>query len=1645
MAGEAEEKKISKLDFDINNAIKKLETIDKKLKEVSKTSEKYAETIGNAFGSGIDKKNVDKNILDIKKSYKEMTAYEKNRAADLSLFKQKEEIKTTEILKREHAKQAQSVETLSDKISNYAKTYLIYQGFNQLKRGITETIEEMVELEYQMVAIDRVLSESHLNINKYRDELLQLAYDYGNSMNNVTDVALRLAQAGYDSNEVLALTEKTLLALNTAELNATEATSDMIAVMAQWGLMTGTAQEQAETYGDIIDKINIVADRYPTTSQDLMNALKKTSSAFNLAGASIEETIALITTAEVASQRGGKAIGTALGNITQQLKDEGRLTIAESLGLDFYTDETKTQFKDIIDIFGEMSGKMQELKDAGKENSVEMQNLLSIFTVFRRNVGASLLSGMADETGTYAEVMKTLNNSLNYSMQENEKHMKTTKAAQAQFNATLLELKTKVWDNGVEDVYRAMLELGTDVAKGISWLVDKFGALPVVISSVIAVMTLFNKQLKNSKIIKSFTVDIENLSEVFEMYKKDVVSGQMTSKEFVKILGKDLPKAQRVAITGLKGAEVSMKTFKAATIAAQVGVSLLQATLSFGLSLAIQAVIKLVSDLVDNIVNASEKAMERYDEARQEAQEAQSDLEDINAKLDEQGKKLEELKKIGSPKLADQIETEKLEADIKLLEQKKQLLEDLATETKLKEAEKASELYNKKETFGVGTYKFMGTPPITSADSEETKEYYEMNKEYFIEDRFKGTKTDKLLVEMDKYRRYLKIISGEIRNDTGKSIEELDEQLNGLALSIGYTAQDLINMKESFKAVDEETQKSKGYDKLIENIDFVLGKYDEFYKIKNNLEQEDVSKSEALSEEWFNELGERAEETTEKMNEIFEGFSKEGGIEEFFNGLGEGGLKEYIEENFKDAPDIVKARLEEIIEAYKNGTIGIEEATEALTLAFGEEVLDKTIIESNKELIELFGDNKEVVDGMIDTYEELGSTFSNVASAMAALKTAQQEMNDTGRLSASTILDLLSKGEEYANVMEVVNGKVVLVKNAEELLTGAKIDAIKKSAQLAVAEAEAALAQYDASNSATGLSNVLGNGLSKASGYASKGVAFLTTLLQTKSVAAARSAASEASRLITTYNAIGNMTTRADLVNDLEQAKKRLELANALTVDSLRASYSSGGSGGGGSSSSKSSAEKAAEEAIKAAEEEYKKKLQLFTNYIDEMEREEQRWVKKQKELGVLSNEDERYIIQQRIIRYEKYLSKVKEMTWLSAEDRLKLEEQYTEKIEDLQLDYMKLLKDQLDDEIDEIKKANEEKIKALEDTADKRIDKLKEDNKTAIELIEKEADAQIEALQAVEKENDRIRAKEEYERNRKAHLDDISYWEQRTGREAQEALMEARKRLEELDRDWEQQLEDWEIEDKIAKIEEERDAKIEAIEAEEERTIESIETTRDAEIAAIEAAQEREIEALQKVYDAKVKMYSETSQIIYDASVIESQALYNSYKTNFIDPISSELSKMYAQAPAPAAVQKAYETYTIKRGDTLSAIAKRYGTTVSKLMEANPYITNANMIYAGKTLQIPKFHEGGIVGGNQEAFALLKPNEVILKPEWAEGINRLAKMAKQDNSPINNSTVIEVSGDLVRIDANIKNKTDAEYLTRKVEKMLKEKFNIKK
>jgi len=60
---------------------------------------------------------------------------------------------------------------------------------------------------------------------------------------------------------------------------------------------------------------------------------------------------------------------------------------------------------------------------------------------------------------------------------------------------------------------------------------------------------------------------------------------------------------------------------------------------------------------------------------------------------------------------------------------------------------------------------------------------------------------------------------------------------------------------------------------------------------------------------------------------------------------------------------------------------------------------------------------------------------------------------------------------------------------------------------------------------------------------------------------------------------------------------------------------------------------------------------------------------------------------------------------------------------------------------------------------------------------------------------------------------------------------------------------------------------------------------------------------------------------------------------------------------PVPTAaptVAPGGDTYIVQRGDTLRIIANRFGTTVAAIVAVNPAITNPNIIYVGQRIKLP-------------------------------------------------------------------------------------------
>ena len=79
-------------------------------------------------------------------------------------------------------------------------------------------------------------------------------------------------------------------------------------------------------------------------------------------------------------------------------------------------------------------------------------------------------------------------------------------------------------------------------------------------------------------------------------------------------------------------------------------------------------------------------------------------------------------------------------------------------------------------------------------------------------------------------------------------------------------------------------------------------------------------------------------------------------------------------------------------------------------------------------------------------------------------------------------------------------------------------------------------------------------------------------------------------------------------------------------------------------------------------------------------------------------------------------------------------------------------------------------------------------------------------------------------------------------------------------------------------------------------------------------------------------------------------------------------MNRNASPAPAPAG----YTTYTVVKGDTLSGIASRYGTTYQKIAADNG-IANPNLIFPGQVLKIYGASGGNSGGSGAKTYTVQK------------------------------------------------------------------------
>ena len=80
---------------------------------------------------------------------------------------------------------------------------------------------------------------------------------------------------------------------------------------------------------------------------------------------------------------------------------------------------------------------------------------------------------------------------------------------------------------------------------------------------------------------------------------------------------------------------------------------------------------------------------------------------------------------------------------------------------------------------------------------------------------------------------------------------------------------------------------------------------------------------------------------------------------------------------------------------------------------------------------------------------------------------------------------------------------------------------------------------------------------------------------------------------------------------------------------------------------------------------------------------------------------------------------------------------------------------------------------------------------------------------------------------------------------------------------------------------------------------------------------------------------------------------------------------------------------YTVKSGDTLSAIAQRHQTTLSSLLRLNPDIDNPDRIFPGQRLKLP--------AANDADFSSCEVGKIAQEPSCAEEIVEVVHVTGSD------------------------------------------------
>lgn len=366
-----------------------------------------------------------------------------------------------------------------------ARWFSLYAVIGKTK----EMINNVINLDNAMTNLKRVTDETAASYENFVELSNKIATDTHTTMTDAVEQAARWAKAGYnDPTEAAELAKTSLIYSVVGDVDNETAVNDMVTALRGFNM---TAEESIE----IVDKLDILNNKYSVDAKSLGEGLSRSASAMAAAGNTLDETLALLTGGTEITQNAAE-MGSSMKVIS--LRIQGMRGELEKLGEEYEDIESiskiQTQilnltngkvnifdddgrFRSTFNILKDISEVIDDLSDPDRANLTEI-----LFGKMRSNQGLAIIN--AFQSGRIGEAITDVSESAGTAIAEIDKYGESITAHITEFKNQWQNLSNDFFDN---DFLKGAIDFGTKFVEVLDKIVNKFGSLGTVITTIVGI------------------------------------------------------------------------------------------------------------------------------------------------------------------------------------------------------------------------------------------------------------------------------------------------------------------------------------------------------------------------------------------------------------------------------------------------------------------------------------------------------------------------------------------------------------------------------------------------------------------------------------------------------------------------------------------------------------------------------------------------------------------------------------------------------------------------------------------------------------------------------------------------------------------------------------------------------------------------------------------------------------------------------------------------------------------------------------------------------------------------------------------------------------------------------------------------------